>query len=602
MEDSLQLTRQLFIECNWIYDVSPEEHYNYVSMMLNLHKFADEMLKLGKKENSKVLELLARAAYIVLIASSSNEPFKIYDGSQKRSIQPDDFSEEELSFFETILNDVNVPLLKARLADLLWYLRKPRNVEHAKIAIDSYVDIDINQCTWVQGVENYWKRAARLSELIKDYGRLKKIKKKLFSIFLDEEKKNSCIMLPIAKLINELGIDEERKDLASLLTKKAYDLKKNNHFEAAASYFTFLSRIYDQSSDEESRTKSLVEVAKCFQLEADSRINNSNMIANYYYRIALESYRNVPRQHRDSYGVNEEIKSIREKITISGEASLSEMKIIRTPEIDISRIVNSSINLLANKNTLQKALFCFACLYNGPNYAEFVESAKQAIKKNPLAKMFGSTHMSTDGRVIEKTPQLNLSESEDDHAYKLVLHEQIQQLFQVEVHVVVMGKILPALRQLCMEHRLTKDFIISICHHSPIVSNDRENLLGNALWLGFEDRFDLAIHILCPQLEHVVRSELKRAGAHTSNTNQFGVENENGLGTLMELPEAKQVFGENLVFEIKSIFTESLGYNLRNQVAHGLLDDVTSHSIPTVYAWWMILRLVILSIINSERD
>ncbi|MDC5344857.1 DUF4209 domain-containing protein, partial [Acinetobacter baumannii] len=94
-----------------------------------------------------------------------------------------------------------------------------------------------------------------------------------------------------------------------------------------------------------------------------------------------------------------------------------------------------------------------------------------------------------------------------------------------------------------------------------------------------------------------------KVGAQTRNIDKAGIENENGLSTLMNLPEAEIIFGKDLVFEIKCIFTESLGFNLRNQVAHGLLDDETSSTIATVYAWWMMLRIIINSLItgNSAR-
>lgn len=68
----------------------------------------------------------------------------------------------------------------------------------------------------------------------------------------------------------------------------------------------------------------------------------------------------------------------------------------------------------------------------------------------------------------------------------------------------------------------------------------------------------------------------------------------------MDLPEAKIIFGDDLTFEIKSVFTEPLGLNLRNEVAHGLLDDESSSSIHAVYAWWMIIRLLIDSVVRGS--
>jgi hypothetical protein len=40
----------------------------------------------------------------------------------------------------------------------------------------------------------------------------------------------------------------------------------------------------------------------------------------------------------------------------------------------------------------------------------------------------------------------------------------------------------------------------------------------------------------------------------------------------MELPEIETIFGKDLSFEIKALFCDPFGPNLRNELAHGLLD------------------------------
>ncbi|TNH42995.1 DUF4209 domain-containing protein [Photorhabdus luminescens] len=604
MEDSLQLARKLFIECNWSYDVSPEDHYGYFSIMSSLQKSAKEMMEAEKTEHSKVLKLLARAASMMLTASSLNEPFTAYfqlveEG--KRSALPEDFSEEDLVFFEDILNDVNEPYLKARLADLLWLLRKPRNPDYARVAIDSYISNVIDDDSWHRGVNECWERATRLCIQIKEFDRLNEIKGKLFSAFLFEYPRSKFMLLWIAGLLDKLNIDNDfKEDIASSLHKKANDLKENGDFYSARSYFELVSKKYQQCSNEKGRLESFIAIAECFELEADSRASDSNMAANSFYENAIQAYRRVPTKHRDTYGIEGKITEIRTKMTISGQASLGEMGMVKTPGIDISEIIKSSIEHVAGKHSPEEALMYFTGLFHGAEYEKLAVSAKKTIQNSFFSNLFESSRMSSDGRIIARTPAMNLRAGEDDPANKAALHRQIHQQFSIQVQLVVEGQIMPALRQLCMEHRVTKELMVSICHDSPIVPNDRVNLLGDALWLGFEYEFGSAIHLLCPQIEHIVRSQLKEVGAHTSNIDKGGIENENGLSTLMELPEAVQVFGENLTFEIKSIFTESLGYNLRNQVAHGLLDDDASSSIATVYAWWMILRLVIRSIIHGN--
>jgi hypothetical protein len=566
-----------------------------------LQKYSNEMSEQGKPQHSKMLDLLARAASMMLTASSINEPFsaRLQDfQTGRRSALPEDFTEDELVFFEEILNDVNEPLLKARLADLLWLLRKPRNPEHAKAAIDAYISQALNDETWHRDVNDCWERAARLCMQIKAIDRLNEIKGNLFSAFCSEYPRSKFMAFWIAELLDNLKIDSDFKvDIASSIHQKAKDLKSDGDFHSARSYFELASKKFLQCSDEQGWLDSLIAIAECFEQEADSRIGGSNMVANSFYENAIQAYRQIPSKHRNSYNVEEKITIIRSKITTSGQASLDEMEMISTPGIDVSDMARQSIDHVTGKRSSEEALMYFTGLFSGPEHKKLAASAKEIMQESLLSSLFGSTHISNDGRVIAKTPAVNLGADKDDPANQAALNGQIQQQFSIEVQLVVKGQILPALRQLLKEHRFTKKLLSAACHHSPIVPQNREQLLGHALWLGFEYDFGAAIHLLCPQVEHIVRSQLKDAGAITSNIDKEGIENENGLSTLLELPATLPLLGEDLTFELKSVFTEALGFNLRNDVAHGLLNDDASSSIYPIYAWWMVLRLVIRSIV-----
>jgi len=596
-------SRDDFVASNWSYDSSKETDYGYSSVMQSLNKNAKEKSEAGLEEQGEILDLLSRAASMMLVPGSLNEPFKAYFQdfqAGRRSALPDDFTKEDLQFFEEILNDIKEPWLKARLADLLWLLRKPKNPEHAKAAIDSYTSHPIDDETWHRDVDDCWERAVRLCMQIRDFDCLNTLKSRLFSAFCCEYPRSKFMTLWIADLLDKLNIDRDfREDIAVSLNSKAKDLRGDGDFQSSRSYFELASKKYQQCSDESGWLESLIAIAECFELEADSRSSGSNMVANTFYENAIQAYRRIPTRHRDAYGVEEKIISIRGKIAVSGKASIEEMGLVKTPGVDISDMVESSISHVSGKHTLEDALMYFTGLYPGPKYQRLADSAKESMQHSLLGSLFGSSHFSGDGRVIAKTPPMNLNAGEADPANQAVLHGQIQQQFSIETQIIVEGQILPALRQLLMEHRFTKEFMEALCHHSPIVPKNRKHLLGYALWLGFEHDFGNAIHLLCPQFEHIVRVQLKEAGAHTSNIDREGIENENGLSTLMDLPDSVSIFGQDLVFEIKSVFTDALAFNLRNEVAHGLLDDNSSSSISAIYAWWMILRLVVRSIMSG---
>ena len=142
------------------------------------------------------------------------------------------------------------------------------------------------------------------------------------------------------------------------------------------------------------------------------------------------------------------------------------------------------------------------------------------------------------------------------------------------VGVVVHGIDTTCLDVLTFEHRLRTADFIELARRSPIVPVGREVLFGKALAQGFNRDFATSIHLLAPQIEHMVRFHLKSVGVRTAHLDQDGIETESGLSALIELPKTLDIFGEDLAYEIGAACSvTSSGPNLRNNIAHGLFSD-----------------------------
>src|SRR5262249_19785952 len=153
------------------------------------------------------------------------------------------------------------------------------------------------------------------------------------------------------------------------------------------------------------------------------------------------------------------------------------------------------------------------------------------------------------------------------------------------------GRLLPALEAFSLEHRVREADVEHMVRKSPIVPAGRASLIAKGLFAGFERDLVSAIHLLIPQVEHLVRWHLKAAGVKTTTLSLDGIETENGLSTLVNLSEVSTIFGEDLAFEFKALFCDPVGPNLRNEVAHGLRDASNCQTIQTFYAWWLVLRI-----------
>ena len=176
------------------------------------------------------------------------------------------------------------------------------------------------------------------------------------------------------------------------------------------------------------------------------------------------------------------------------------------------------------------------------------------------------------------------------------------QTYYSVIGAVVHERIIPALEAMIIEHRLQERDFTSLCNQSSIVPPGRASAFGKALFAGYDLDYDSAIHRLVPQIENMVRYHLKAADVLTTTFDNVGIEMEINLSALLKKQESTQVFGEDLVFEMKALFCESRGPNLRHNLAHGLLESKDFYSEFAVYAWCFVLRIVFNVFWNSYRN
>ena len=145
------------------------------------------------------------------------------------------------------------------------------------------------------------------------------------------------------------------------------------------------------------------------------------------------------------------------------------------------------------------------------------------------------------------------------------------------------------------EHRITEPEFLSLTRNCPILPTDQTALWAKALWSGYDLDFSTSTLLLPPLIENLVRSHVKSVGGTTTTLDREGIEQEIGLSSLIEVPQASEVLGDELAFEIRALFCSAFGPNLRNSVAHGLVTDQSVRSVYALYAWWLSLRIVWLS-------
>jgi len=592
------LTVDAFRNSGWKAIVAGAVGQGYHGRHDALSRAARHALDAGTADAAKVLGLLADLCSMHLRPDNVSEPFgPMLAMGGRRSAIPDDIDDHLLLFLSDIAAELDDAHLRARVFDVLWLRRRPRQVSDAIQAIDAYRGIPLGADLTPDTVD-CWERAVVLCQYVRRPAdsALAAIQAALVQSVLQRATERNYYALKLALLLRRralLGGDAPL--LAAHLHKLGDTARHDADFLRARDHYEESSACYAVAKDAPNEYALLVAAAECCASEAlaqTQRSPASYAAAAGWVENAIQTLRRIPHAHRPSYRVEERLAELQQLLPEYGARALTEMRTITSPPIDLTEIATAAMDAVRGKPPLE-ALVSFARYAVACNYDRDRAYVETSLQRHPLTSIFAGTHLALDGRVVAKVPSAPLNETASGEHQAIVAIQMLQH-YERTLQLVVQGALAPALEVVLAEHRLRVHDFVELARHSPAVTPGRETLVGKALSFGWNGDYAAALHMLTPQLEHMVRTHLKAAGELTSVVNAEGVEKEKSLSTLMESPRAEALFGKNLAFEIRSLFCGPIGPNLRNDVAHGLIDDRSSQSIFAFYAWAFFLRLVVL--------
>jgi uncharacterized protein DUF4209 len=592
LPSEIELTLDDFMNSDWKIYIEKEESNSYNDLCYGFSKAAQESKEAENFRKEKVFGLLSTACSMKLRPKSHNEPFNKYGA---RGTLPQDFNKSELSFFESILLEIDDFMIKARLADILWLVKQPRKYEFALTAIDNYILFPLGSHDLPRDGNNVWKRAIDLSlqlgEVAKD--KLNTILERLFHEFENAKYSDEFHALWLARLLFSIGLSYEKiVSISKKLEKFGTKAIEEKDWWMARHYLEEAITCLKSIEQDNEAYRIRVMMAESWVTEANNR--QSQMAKGDFLENAINIYRQIPKTERSKFNVDRRLEEIRIQMSKANCPSLEEMHRIKSPSIDLRDIIEESRKCMQGK-PYPFVLCDFSSIATFYDFDQSQKIAEENIRNFPLQSLFPSTKFSSEGRVVDRRAGLDLSNPDSPGNYK-ILYEQMLEDYFSSLEFVVKSRILPALDVLNLEHYITYDDLVILCNESTFVPQDRVHIWAKGLLAGIEKDYMISSHLLIPQLEHYVRIQLKNCGENTSTIDSNGIENESGLSTLMENPKIDEIFGKSLSFEFKALLTNHGGPNLRNELAHGLSNVSTMKSCYTIYFWWLCFRLVIISI------
>ena len=602
--EELVLTKKDFSSCGWKAVLAEKAHKHYIEMF---RAFSDAMKK-AENENrpvhGKILWLLSVACSMIFSRKkpqSLNQPFEPwFQLEDNRGLIPDDLSKADIDFFAEVADTIDDPRLKARLADLVWPRRKGKEkVDYINMAIDAYREISLDPEAW-HPWDECLERAIALAKSVGKgaENRLAEIESSILDAFRSGGEGLFCLNL--ADILKSHGLGENDSTMiAQRLESLGHEHGKKNSFLDASRYFGASAYWFSKSKDEAKSVEVKVAQAEILVKDATSQAsstNPNNMLMAGRYLNAIQIYRDIPGTERDKYRVDERIKKLRELQSRSNKESLSEMAHITSDPMDLSQLIDDSYNAVKGKGPIE-ALWTFVNRHS-VNAEDLRKSATETLKVSPMLGLVPLETLSLDGRVIDRQPG-GFCVSDDRIRWWM-----ISVMYRNVINASIQAIIGPALESLLLEHRLREEFFVNLAERSPFVAlTGQARLWGKALFAGYDHDFATALHILVPQLENVVRFWLKEREVDITVLKEDGTEpGGRSLNVLMEHSETEKIFGKDLKFEIQALFCDHYGWNLRNRIAHGDVGDQEFFSQHVVYAWWLMLRIVLISFWKNEQN
>lgn len=551
----------------------------------DLHNLLATALAASEGAAARALMLLTGVCSMMLVPEQPDiyRPRTIgTDGTG--SMGPDHLTAGVIDVLAELVDTIDRPLaLRARLADLVWLRARRHGQRFARIAIEAYTSRGVTSNGWQLGEGADWHRALQLSREIGGAKELEKVECELLKAFFNSADSAEDNPLQYLKpLAAEKRANAQAGDIAEQLEKigrrhlaVAHPFPAQLYFETAADWYRRAGRV-------EQWPNMLAMAAEAIALQAQQ--GNGAMIEHVWLTKAIDAYRQVPGYARARLGVDDAIVALRRRRESAGHAILEKMVTVRSPRVDVSDLVKASVEYVSGLNPLE-ALLAFCGLDSAPDADATMADAEKSLQQDPLSALFSGAVIADDGRQVANTGPEGGREQQ--------IAAKAREMFRQHASLVAVSSIVPALGQLRKEHGYRRDDFHAIAERSPVVPKDRARMVSQGLHAGFCGDMVQALHILMPQFEHIVRHVLQGADAFTSQHDRDGLDSEVGLSRLIERPQMVEEFGKGLTLSIHAIMCDRAGSNLRNDVAHGLADEALCESELAVYAWWMVLQIVV---------
>jgi Domain of unknown function (DUF4209) len=556
----------------------------------DLERQFDEDIKRSRESGNipraRVALLIAAVCSFHLQPENLAEPYapmmQMADG---RTPVPGDLSRENIAVLEALVEQVTTPLLKSRIADVLWHLDRSKR-HRAHLSVDSYCqavsallsapspDVDNAELGNVY-IEPLLIRAAVISRSIKSPTRMRLTQLAILMREKSALRGRAHDYLRASKILLDEGW-QSGAVIAESVERFILTLQ-NPSPEELNDLWSHTARAYRAAGDPENERKATIEAAEQHVRLAD--MSGSAMLRAAKLEDAIYQLKTVG-------GTKERRAVLAAQLEDAQAAVGDEMSTFSQP-IDLTDIAESAQAALTGL-TLMRALGTFASARKSPDPAELEKSAIKSINANPLQSLFSSVTVDHKGRPIHRSSGAGLGDENRD-----AIRREISRAESLRRQMVSEGVLRSAWLTIVTEHFVSERALALIVHNSPFVPGDRKHVFVHGFGRFFAGDMISALSVLIPQVENSLRHVLQASGVQATVFNNDRTQEDMSLSRLFSdrSKEIEKIFGAGIAFELEELLLYRGGPNLRHRLAHGQLSASEMFSSDARYVCWLVFRI-----------
>ncbi|HDF1019793.1 TPA: DUF4209 domain-containing protein [Staphylococcus aureus] len=518
------------------------------------------------------------------------------DGREWPDIQK--FTNDQIKYYEQRLNETNNLFLKVRYSDFLFEHGNKKitktKYEISKCLLSCLVEI----LTYYSDDFNYTSVLARLVEVSLLMGDREKLEKAIELIYLkmDEFDYNNeySYVYELSKLIREILKSKHKKIiLENHLNKIIIVLEKaiKNNFEDKNYY---LHRVFCEELSQyrkfdlissERRSELKKEIGKSYELEAEyqqGRNNKSLLVKANFLEKAMEKYMEIGEREKSNK------MKILVKWTYEEYENSNEMNLIRIPiefpkeEIDkiIEGFISSDVQISLDKIAYSNDLI--------PKITVIEDLVDKLSKEFPLQGLISKGLLNDGKKVVETT-------TEEDNK---TINFNSNYMHHLNINVELLLKAI--FDKLISEFEISTEDFMQKFNKWELLDNKNVPFIEHGISRFLEKDYLSALHILVPQFESTVRRMFSKAGYSTTSIRKGNTQQEVTFNEFLLRDDVKSTLGNDVHKLIQIVMVEQSGLNLRNEIAHGLIELSNINYTKCILVIYLFLILTRYSIEKND--